>query len=127
MTRSNVAGGEGQLLDVALLEPDRDAELGCLASSLGDHRGREVDPGDAMPARGQLEGEKAGAAAGVQRVQRGAAAQHEVEDAVPGGALVGRADAVAEVLVEGRRPPVPVRRDLLLDDGRSTDVRWPSD
>ena len=43
------------------------------------------------------------------------AGSDEIEDPVPGGALGGRANAVAEVLVELRRSPFPVGRDLLLD------------
>jgi len=64
----------------------------------------------------ELEREEPGAAAGIERVERPAAGEDQIEDAVPRGALVARADAVAEVVVEGRRPPIPVGGDLLLDD-----------
>src|SRR5207247_6401567 len=110
------AGRERELLGVGFLEPDRDAKLRRLAPRLGDPRGREVDAGDVMAAGRELEGEEAGAAAGIERLERTSAHEDEVEDAVPGGALGGRADAVAEVLVEVRRPPLPVGGDLSLDD-----------
>jgi hypothetical protein len=87
-----------------------------LASRLGDHRGREVDADDVMTEGRQLEAEKPRAAAGVERVDAAAGGKDEIEDAVPGRALGGRADAVAEVLVEVRRPPIPVGGDLSLDD-----------
>src|SRR5262245_31182351 len=45
----------------------------------------------------------------------GVAAEDQVEDPVPGRALGRRADAVAEILVEVRCAPIPVRGDLLLD------------
>src|SRR5436853_154960 len=72
-----------------------------------------------MAPAGELEGEKAGAAPGVERVELAAGRKNEIEDAIPRGALGLRADAVAEVFVESGRPPVPVCGDLLLDD-----VRW---
>src|SRR5207302_926390 len=53
-----------------------------------------------MTAGHELEGQEAGAAAGVERVERRSAGEDEVEDTVPGGTLGGGADAVAEVLVE---------------------------
>src|SRR5262245_52964148 len=59
------AGGERQLLGVTLLEPDPRGTLCRLATRLGDHGGREVDAGDAMTTRRELEGEKAGAASDV--------------------------------------------------------------
>src|SRR5262249_5120092 len=59
---------------------------------------------------------KARAAPGVERVDAGPRGKDEIEDAVPGRALGGRADAVAEVLVEVPRPPIPVGGDLSLDD-----------
>src|SRR6266496_3416422 len=89
------AGRERELLGVGFLEADRDATLRRLAPRLGDHRGREVDAGDVMAAGRELEGEEAGAAAGIERLERTSAPEDEVEDAVPGGALGGRADAVA--------------------------------
>jgi hypothetical protein len=109
------AGGERQLLGVALLEPDRGGTLGRLAPRLGDHGGREVDAGDAMTTRRELEGEKAGAAANVERVERAPVREDESEDAIPRGPLGRRADAVAEILVEARGPTIPVGGDLLLD------------
>ena len=68
-----------------------------------------------MTAGRQLEGEKPRAAAGVERVDAGAGGKDKIEDAIPGRALGRRADAVAEVLVEVRRPPIPVGGDLPLD------------
>ncbi|HEY3115520.1 MAG TPA: hypothetical protein VGK54_02145 [Chloroflexota bacterium] len=60
---------ERELLGVGLLESDRgDAERRRLAPRLGDHRRREVDADDVMTAGRELEGEEAGAAAGVERV-----------------------------------------------------------
>src|SRR5437870_9448322 len=109
------AGWERQLLGVRLFEPDRDTERLGLAPRLGDHRGREVDTDDVMPTGRELEAEESGAATGVERLELAAAGQHQIEDAIPRGALGRRADAVAEVLVEVRRPPVPVGGDLLLD------------
>jgi hypothetical protein len=69
-----------------------------------------------MTAGRELEGEEAGAAAGIERVEHASAREDEIEDAIPGGALRRRADAVAKVVVEARRPPIPVGGDLLLDD-----------
>jgi len=69
-----------------------------------------------MTAGRELEGEEAGAAARIERVEYASASEDEIEDAVPGGALGGRADAVAKVVVEAWRPPIPMGRDLLLDD-----------
>ena len=87
-----------------------------LAPRLGEHRRGEVDPGDPMTAGRELEAQKAGAAAGVERVERTAPREHEIEDAIPGGALGGRADAVAKAVVEPRRPPAPMGGDLLFDE-----------
>ena len=42
-----------------------------------------------------------------------ATGQNEIKNAVPRGALRGGADAVSEILVEIRRPPAPMRGDLL--------------
>src|SRR5262249_35839601 len=86
-----------------------------LAPRFGDHRGREVDAGHLVPSPDELEAQEAGAAADVERVERTTAGEDEVQDAIPGGAFGGRADAVTEVLVESRSAAVPVRRDLLLD------------
>ena len=69
-----------------------------------------------MTASRELEGEKAGAAAGVERVERASAGQNKLEDAVPGRALRWSADAVAEVLIEVRRPSIPMGRDLSPDE-----------
>src|SRR5262249_15754840 len=108
-------GGERELLGVGLLEADRDAALGGLATRLGDHRRGEVDAGDVMPTSRQLEAEEAGAAAGVEHAEPASSGKNEIEDAIPRGALGGRADAVTEILVEVRRPPIPVGGDLSLD------------
>src|SRR5256885_14797146 len=94
---------ERKLLGVGLLEPDRDGAGGRFAPGFGDHRGREIDAGDEMAARRELEDEKAGAAADVERVELAAGGNHEVEDAIPRGALGRRADAVAEICVESGR------------------------
>src|SRR5262249_6107357 len=107
--------GERQLLGVGLLEADGDAALGGLATGLGDHRRREVDAGDAMAPGLELEGQEAGAAPGVERVEGAPSGEDEIEDAVPRRALAGRLDAVAKVLVEVRRPPAPMGGDLALD------------
>jgi len=71
-----------------------------------------------MTAGRQLETEEPGAAAGVERIERLAPAEGEIEDAVPGSALGGGADAVAKAVVKARRPPAPMRCDLLLDEIR---------
>ena len=117
MTRSKLPAGNGRCSASA---SSKRIETLCSTAlrRLGEHRGREIDAGDAMTSGRQLEAQKAGAAAGVEALERAAAGQDQIEDAVPGGALGGRADAVAEVLVEGRRPPIPVGGDLLLDDVR---------
>ncbi len=107
---------ERKLLGVGLLEPDRDRARCGLAARFRDHGGREVDTGDVMTPGRELEGEKPGAAADVERVEGAAAGEHEIEDAIPRSPLGGRADAVAEVLVEARGAPIPVGGDLLLDD-----------
>src|SRR5262249_34986262 len=108
-------GREREVLGVAFLEPDRDRLRRRLAPRFGDHRGREVDGGHLVPSPDELEAQEAGAAADVERVERTTAGEDEVQDAIPGGAFGGRADAVTEVLVESRSAAVPVRRDLLLD------------
>ena len=94
------AGRERELLGVGLLEANGDPTLRRLAPRLGEHGRREVDAGDAMTAGRELEGEETGAAAGVERVERAAPPEDEIEDAVPGGALGRGADTVAEILVE---------------------------
>ena len=60
---------ERQLLGVGLLEADCKAALRRLAFGAREHRRGKVDAGHAMPARGQLETEKAGAGADVERVE----------------------------------------------------------
>src|SRR2546422_1952765 len=108
---------ERELLGVGLLEPDRgDTAFPRLAPRLGDHRRRDVAPDDVVPAARELEGEEPRAAARVERVERTSGGKDQIEDTIPGGALGGRADAVAKVLVEVRRPPIPGDGDLLLDD-----------
>src|SRR4029453_17471822 len=79
------------------------------------HGGREVDAGHAMPPSGELEGEKAGAAADVERIELASIRKDEREDAIPRRSLGGCADAVAEIFVEAGRPTIPVGGDLLLD------------
>jgi hypothetical protein len=68
-----------------------------------------------MPAAGQFEAQKPGAAADIERIQGAAPADHQVEDAVPRGALGGGADAVPEIGIEPGRSPAPMRRNLLFD------------
>ena len=104
----------GQVLGVGCLEADRETLCLRLLPGQIQHRRREVDTDDPMAARSEFEGEKTGAAADIERIQRAAGGHHEVEDAVPGGAFGRRLDAVAEILVEMRRPAVPMGRDLLL-------------
>ena len=104
-----------QLLGIGLLETHGQAAVGCLALGASDHRRREVDAGHAVPARRELQTEKTGAGAHVERVQCALRPQDEPEDAIPRRVLGRRADAVAEILVEMRRPPVPMGGDLLFD------------
>ena len=108
------AGRKRQLFGVGLLEMDVEALHRRLAARLGQHRRREIDAGDAMPAGRQFEAEKTGAAAGVEHGERRARRDHQIEDAVPRGALGRAGDAVAEILVEARRAAIPMGRDLLL-------------
>jgi hypothetical protein len=54
--------------------------------------GATVDPDDVMAAGRELEGEEAGSAPGVERVERAPAGEDEIENSVPGGALGGGAD-----------------------------------
>src|SRR5262249_12651916 len=105
-----------KLLGVRLLEPDGGAARGSLAACLDEHRRREVDRGHAVAARGKLEREKPGPASDVERVERAPGGDDEIEDPIPRPSFRSGADAVAEVLVELRRPSFPVGRDLLLDD-----------
>jgi hypothetical protein len=86
----------------------------ALRRGLGDHGGREVDTGDAMTAAGELEREKP-----VPQPTSSASSLRPEEErgrgCDPTPPFGRRADAVAEVCVETGRPPVPVRRHLLLD------------
>src|SRR5215831_17726122 len=107
---------ERKLLGVGLLEPDGRTALRRLAPCCGEHRRGEVDRRDAMAATGKFKREESGAATRIERVEDAAGREDEIEDAVPGGALGRRADAMAEVFVEVRRSPLPVSGDLLLDD-----------
>ena len=103
------------MLGIGLLETHRQRLRRRLTARLGQHRRREVDAGDAVTAARQFEAQKPGAAAGIERVERAAAADHQIEDAVPGGALGIGADAVAEIGIEPGGPPAPMGRDLLLN------------
>ena len=109
------ADGERQLLRVALFEPHREALRGRLFARLGEHLRREIDAGHAVAAARQFEAQKPGAATDIERIEACTPAEHNIEDAVPGGALGGGANAVPEIGVEPGRPPVPMRRDLLFD------------
>jgi hypothetical protein len=66
-----------------------------------------------VPAGGELEAEEPRAAARIEHIEPAATGQNEIENAVPRGALCGSADAVSEILVKMRRPPPPMRGDLL--------------
>ena len=84
------AGRIGQLLGVGPLEAHREALRRRLVARPREHRRREIDPGHPMAARRQFERQKPGAAADIERIERAAPdGDHEVEDAVPGGALGG--------------------------------------
>jgi hypothetical protein len=107
------AGGERQVLGVGLLEADREACCRRFAAGFGEHRRGKIDARHAVSAHRQFEAEEAGAAAGVERVERPPGRRHQIEDAVPRGALGWAADAVAKILVEMRRPPVPMGGNLL--------------
>src|SRR5438034_5567398 len=109
------AAGKRQLLGVGLLEADRKTALGRLAPRLGQHGRGEVDAGDPMTARDELEAEEARAAAGIECIEGSPAGEHEIENSVPGGALSFGTDAVAEILVKICGPPAPVLGNLLLD------------
>src|SRR5580692_6115347 len=109
------AGRKRQLLGITLLEADRESALSRLAARLGEHRRREIDAGDAMPAPGKFQAQEAGAAADIERVEPIPTWHHEGEDTIPGSALGRRRDAVAEALIEPGRAPVPMRGDLPLD------------
>src|ERR1700716_3948999 len=114
MARSKLPGVNGSCS--ASARSDRVSTQAAPALRPGAERGRAADPGDLMPTGRQFEGEEAGAATGVERVERPFAREDEIEDAVPSGAFGGRADAMAEVLVEVRCPSIPMGSDLLLDD-----------
>jgi len=75
------------LLGVAFLEPHRDTLRRRLLARLGQHLRREIDAADAMAATGQFQAQKPGAAADVERIETAAPTDHQVEDAVPRGAL----------------------------------------
>ena len=79
-----------------------------------DHRRGKIDAGNPVPAGSEFDAEEPGAAAEIERIEHAPARQDQAEDAVPRGALGRGADAVAEILVEMRRPPIPMRGDLLL-------------
>ena len=114
-TRSKLPGANGSCSASASskrIETPRSAALRRASASIA---GGEVDAGDTMAAARELETEKAGAAAGIERVERVPAAEDKIENAVPGGALGRGADAVAEILVEMRRASSPMGGDLLLD------------
>ena len=83
--------------------------------------GAKSTPVTRCPRAASSKVEKAGAAAGVERVERGPAAARRGRGCGPRRRARRRADAVAEILVEGRRPPVPVGGDLLLDGGSRPD------
>src|SRR5215468_4555646 len=110
------AGREGKRLGVRLLEPNRDVPLGCLARRLAEHCDGEVNADDAMTKSRELEGEKSCTTADVEHLQRAPSRHDKLEDTVPCGPFGGSADTVAEILIEVRRSPIPVRRDLPFDD-----------
>jgi hypothetical protein len=56
-----------------------------------------------------------GTAPDVERFERVGGRWGQIWDTVPGGALGRGADAMAEILVEMRRPSVPMSGDLLFD------------
>ena len=108
-------GREWELLGIRSLEAHRKTALGSLLLSSRNHRRGEIDTGDAMPADGKFEAQKPGAATGVERVECSPRRQCETEDPIPCRMFGGGADAVPEILVEMRRTPVPMSRDLLFD------------
>src|SRR5215469_16201667 len=110
------AGRERQLLGIARFEAYRDAALRCFVPRLSEHRWRKVDTYDPMAASCQLEAEEPSAATYIEDIERAPLLHREVEDTVPGGALSRGTDAVSEILVEMRRPTIPVRDDLLFYD-----------
>ena len=63
----------------------------------------------------EFEAQKAGAAADVERLERTGGREDQIENTVLGSALGRGADAMAEILVEVRRPSVPMSGDLLFD------------
>src|SRR5262249_56864854 len=105
-----------QLRGAGLSEADRSLARRRLAPRPGEHRRSEIDAGHPMTARGEFQAEKAGAAAGIKRIECTAPAEDEIEDAVPGGALGRGADAVTEAFIKTGRPPTPMRGDVLLDE-----------
>src|SRR5271169_326760 len=107
------AGRKWQLLGVGLFETDGSTLIGRLTARLGEHRGCKVDAGNAVSAVRQLEAQKPRAAARIEHIERAPPGQHEAENTVPGGAFRGSADTMPEILVEMRRPPSPMSRDLL--------------
>ena len=104
-----------QPLGVALIEACRETLRRRLLARPRDHRGSEVEAGHAVAARRQFQREEPGAASDIERVERKAGRDHEIEDAVPGGAFGGAADAMAEILVEMCGAAVPMGGDLLFD------------
>jgi hypothetical protein len=68
-----------------------------------------------MSAGSQFNAKKAGATADIERVESADCREHHIENAVPGGALGRGAYAMAEILIEMRRPLVPMSRDQLFD------------
>jgi hypothetical protein len=68
-----------------------------------------------MSAGCQFEAKKAGATADIERVECAGCQEDQIEDTVPGGALGRGADAMTDILVEMRCPPVPMSRDQLFD------------
>src|SRR5689334_1049924 len=104
------------LLGIALLEADVEPRLRSLAPRQIEHRRGQIDPRDSVPPRRQFQAQKAAAAADNEPVERRAAAVYHRHDPVPGGTLPRSGAAVPKILVEMRRPPVPMRGDPLLYD-----------
>src|SRR5262245_48879107 len=107
---------EGKLLSVGLLEPDQDVPLGSLAQRLAEHCDGEVNAGDTMTTSRELEGQEPCTTANVEHVERPTSREDQLEDTLPCGSLGGSANAVAEILIEVRRAPIPMGRDLSFDD-----------
>jgi hypothetical protein len=68
-----------------------------------------------MSAGREFEAQKAGTAADVERRESAGGREDQIEDTVPGGPLGWGADAMAEILIEVRRPSVPMSGDQLFD------------